>query len=104
MITLLTEWLYVAAQMPHGTEAQQNILRAAQRAGRVGLGARGAGAGRAAAGGGGCAGGPRGAEADCAAEQAHFRRRAPREQSGAGPRAAGARCPLAQPLYPDTDA
>ena len=36
MITLLTEWLYVAAQMPHGTHAQQNVNRAVQRAGRVG--------------------------------------------------------------------
>jgi UDP-2,3-diacylglucosamine pyrophosphatase LpxH len=36
IITLLTEWLYVAAQMPHGTHAQQNVFRAAQRAGRVG--------------------------------------------------------------------
>jgi UDP-2,3-diacylglucosamine pyrophosphatase LpxH len=34
VITLLTEWLYVAAQMPHGTHAQQNVFRAAQRAGR----------------------------------------------------------------------
>jgi UDP-2,3-diacylglucosamine pyrophosphatase LpxH len=34
--TLLTEWLYVAAQMPHGTHAQQNVFRAAQRAGRIG--------------------------------------------------------------------
>jgi UDP-2,3-diacylglucosamine pyrophosphatase LpxH len=33
--TLLTEWLYIAAQMPHGTHAQQNVLRAAQRAGRL---------------------------------------------------------------------
>jgi UDP-2,3-diacylglucosamine pyrophosphatase LpxH len=33
--TLLTEWLYVAAQMPHGTHAQQNVFRAVQRAGRV---------------------------------------------------------------------
>jgi UDP-2,3-diacylglucosamine pyrophosphatase LpxH len=32
--TLLTEWLYVAAQMPHGTHAQQNVFRAAQRASR----------------------------------------------------------------------
>jgi UDP-2,3-diacylglucosamine pyrophosphatase LpxH len=32
--TLLTEWLYVAAQMPHGTHAQQNVFRAAQRVGR----------------------------------------------------------------------
>jgi UDP-2,3-diacylglucosamine pyrophosphatase LpxH len=35
VITLLTEWLYIAAQMPHGTHAQQNIFRAAQRAGWV---------------------------------------------------------------------
>jgi UDP-2,3-diacylglucosamine pyrophosphatase LpxH len=32
--TLLTEWLYIAAQMPHGTHAQQNVFRAAQRASR----------------------------------------------------------------------
>jgi UDP-2,3-diacylglucosamine pyrophosphatase LpxH len=35
VITLLTEWLYIAAQMPHGTHAQQNVFRAAQRAGRL---------------------------------------------------------------------
>lgn len=35
VITLLTEWLYVAAQMPHGTHAQQNVFRAAERAGRI---------------------------------------------------------------------
>jgi UDP-2,3-diacylglucosamine pyrophosphatase LpxH len=44
-ITLLTEWLYTAAQMPHGTHAQQNVFRAVQRAGRLastlGLPARG---------------------------------------------------------------
>ena len=34
--TLLTEWLYIAAQMPHGTHAQQNVFRAAQKAGRFG--------------------------------------------------------------------
>lgn len=34
VITLLTEWLYIAAQMPHGTHAQRNVFRAAQRAGR----------------------------------------------------------------------
>src|ERR1700733_7102689 len=34
VITLLTEWLYIAAQMPHGTHAQQNVFRTAQRAGR----------------------------------------------------------------------
>jgi len=36
VITLLTEWLYIAAQMPHGAHAQQNVFRAAQRVGRVG--------------------------------------------------------------------
>jgi hypothetical protein len=36
VITLLTEWLYIAAQMPHGTHAQQNVFRMVQRAGRVG--------------------------------------------------------------------
>jgi UDP-2,3-diacylglucosamine pyrophosphatase LpxH len=36
VITLLTEWLYIAAQMPHGTHAQQNVFRAAQRVGTVG--------------------------------------------------------------------
>jgi UDP-2,3-diacylglucosamine pyrophosphatase LpxH len=44
--TLLTEWLYIAAQMPHGTHAQQNVFRAAQRAGHfasaLGLPVRGA--------------------------------------------------------------
>lgn len=35
VITLLTEWLYIAAQTPHGTHAQQNVFRAAQRAGKV---------------------------------------------------------------------
>jgi UDP-2,3-diacylglucosamine pyrophosphatase LpxH len=34
--TLLTEWLYVAAQMPHGTHAQKNFFRAVQRAERLG--------------------------------------------------------------------
>jgi UDP-2,3-diacylglucosamine pyrophosphatase LpxH len=34
-ITLLTEWLYIAAQMPHGTHAQQNVFRAVQRVGRL---------------------------------------------------------------------
>jgi UDP-2,3-diacylglucosamine pyrophosphatase LpxH len=36
VITLLTEWLYIAAQMPHGTHAQQNVFRTVQRVGRVG--------------------------------------------------------------------
>lgn len=44
--TLLTEWLYIAGQMPHGTHAQQNVFRAAQRASRfaqaLGAPARGA--------------------------------------------------------------
>jgi UDP-2,3-diacylglucosamine pyrophosphatase LpxH len=49
--TLLTEWLYIAAQMPHGTHAQQNVFRAAQRASRFAqaLGAPGRGAERLAA-------------------------------------------------------
>jgi UDP-2,3-diacylglucosamine pyrophosphatase LpxH len=34
-ITLLTEWLYIAAQMPHGTHAQQNVFHAVQRVGRI---------------------------------------------------------------------
>ncbi len=34
-ITLLTEWLYIAAQMPHGTHAQQNVFHAVQRVGRL---------------------------------------------------------------------
>jgi UDP-2,3-diacylglucosamine pyrophosphatase LpxH len=46
VITLLTEWLYVAAQMPHGTHAQQNVFHAVQRLGRavaaLGLPLRGA--------------------------------------------------------------
>jgi UDP-2,3-diacylglucosamine pyrophosphatase LpxH len=46
VITLLTEWLYVAAQMPHGTHAQQNVFHAVQRVGRavaaLGLPLRGA--------------------------------------------------------------
>jgi hypothetical protein len=32
--TPLTKWLYIAAQMPQGTHAQQSVFRAAQRAGR----------------------------------------------------------------------
>jgi UDP-2,3-diacylglucosamine pyrophosphatase LpxH len=35
IITLLTEWLYIAAQMPHGTHAQQNVFRAIQRGARL---------------------------------------------------------------------
>jgi UDP-2,3-diacylglucosamine pyrophosphatase LpxH len=35
VITLLTEWLYIAAQMPHGTHAQQNVFHAVQRVGRA---------------------------------------------------------------------
>lgn len=63
-ITLLTEWLYIAAQMPHGTHAQQNVFRAVQRAGRIAstLGAPARGAKRLSAelrerGRGGAAGG-----------------------------------------------
>ena len=41
-ITLLTEWLYIAAQMPHGTHAQQNVFRAAagRAPGRLECGAK----------------------------------------------------------------
>ncbi len=35
IVTLLTEWLYIAAQMPHGTHAQQNVFAAAEKAGRI---------------------------------------------------------------------
>lgn len=35
VITLLTEWLYIAAQMPHGTHAQQNVFHAVQRVGKA---------------------------------------------------------------------
>jgi UDP-2,3-diacylglucosamine pyrophosphatase LpxH len=46
VITLLTEWLYIAAQMPHGTHAQQNVFHSVQRLGRavtaLGLPLRGA--------------------------------------------------------------
>ena len=51
MTTLLTEWLYIAAQMPHGTHAQQNVFRAAQRAGRFASALTLSGARRQAAGG-----------------------------------------------------
>ena len=34
VITLLTEWLYIAAQMPQGTHAQQSVFRSVQRLGR----------------------------------------------------------------------
>jgi UDP-2,3-diacylglucosamine pyrophosphatase LpxH len=35
VITLLTEWLYVAAQTAHGTEAQRSVFRAGNRAGKI---------------------------------------------------------------------
>jgi UDP-2,3-diacylglucosamine pyrophosphatase LpxH len=35
VMTLLTEWLYIAAQMPHGTHAQRNVFRTAQKAARL---------------------------------------------------------------------
>ncbi len=100
VITLLTEWLYIAAQMPHGTHAQQNVFRAAQRAGRfasaldlpvrcakrlaAGLRDRGIGP-----------------EADSLPSQDHFdavvrseAERQAREQPLAGP-------PWSRPLYPE---
>lgn len=100
--TLLTEWLYVAAQMPHGTHAQQNVFRAAQRAGRLAqaLGAPVRGAERLAAKvrdrGQGEASGPEALPSEAhfdavvrseAARQAH-------EQPLAGPAAS-------RPLYPE---
>ena len=101
MTTLLTEWLYIAAQMPHGTHAQQNVFRAAQRAGRFASGAGRAGPRRRAAGGE--AARPR--RAATAAEplpsEAHFdavvrdeAARQAREQPLAGPAAS-------RPLYPE---
>ena len=99
--TLLTEWLYIAAQMPHGTHAQQNVFRAAQRAGRFAqaLGAPVRGAERVAArvrdrGEGGRA-------ARALPSEAHFdaivrdeAQRQAREQPLTGP-------PAARPLYPE---
>ncbi len=100
VITLLTEWLYVAAQMPHGTHAQQNVFRAAQRAGRVGsaLGVPLRGAKRLAAGLReiGSAG-----SAEGLPSEEHFRsvvreeaRRQAREQPLSGPA-------WSRPLYPE---
>jgi UDP-2,3-diacylglucosamine pyrophosphatase LpxH len=100
VITLLTEWLYIAAQMPHGTHAQQNVFRAAQRAGRfasaLGLPLRGAK--RLAAGLRERGAGP---EADPLPSQEHFdavvrgeAERQAREQPLAGPA-------WSRPLYPE---
>ena len=100
--TLLTEWLYIAAQMPHGTHAQQNVFRAAQRAGRFAqaLGAPVRGAERLAAKlrdrGEGETGGP-----EPLPSEAHFdavvrgeAARQAREQPLVGPAAA-------RPIYPE---
>jgi len=100
VITLLTEWLYVAAQMPHGTHAQQNVFRAAQRAGRLGsaLGAPVRGAKRL-----GAALGDRGvlAAGEELPSEAHFeavvRDEAARQ---ACEQPAGGRAP-SRPLYPE---
>jgi UDP-2,3-diacylglucosamine pyrophosphatase LpxH len=100
--TLLTEWLYIAAQMPHGTHAQQNVFRAAQRAGRFAsaltLPVRGAS--RLAAGLRDRGIGPDGA-ADSLPSQDHFdsvvrgeAERQAREQPLAGPA-------WSRPLYPE---
>ncbi len=100
VITLLTEWLYVAAQMPHGTHAQRNVFRAAQRAGRFGsaLGAPVRGAKRVAAALGGT--GVMGSAEEFPSEE-HFEavvrgeaERQAREQP------AGGRAP-SRPLYPE---
>jgi Calcineurin-like phosphoesterase len=100
VMTLLTEWLYIAAQMPHGTHAQQNVFRAVQRGGRFAsaLGAPVRGAERLAArlrdhGGGS-------AEEQLPSEE-HFdgvvreeAQRQAREQPLSGP-------PWSRPLYPE---
>jgi UDP-2,3-diacylglucosamine pyrophosphatase LpxH len=100
VITLLTEWLYIAAQMPHGTHAQRNVFRAAQRAGRFAsaLGAPVRGAERLAAQlrdrGLGAAG-------DSLPSQEHFDaevRGEAERQAREQPLADGA---LARPLYPE---
>ena len=100
VITLLTEWLYIAAQMPHGTHAQQNVFRAAQRAGRFAsaLGAPVRGAERLAA-----KLRDRGAataDGRAAAQRGALRRRRPRRGRAPGARAAAAGRPPARPLYP----
>jgi UDP-2,3-diacylglucosamine pyrophosphatase LpxH len=100
--TLLTEWLYIAAQMPHGTHAQQNVFRAAQRAGRFGqaLGAPLRGAERLAAklrdrGRGEVAGSePLPSEEHFDAVVRDEAARQAREQPLAGP-------PASRPLYPE---
>ena len=84
MITLLTEWLYIAAQMPHGTHAQQNVFRAAQRAGRFAQ-ALGAAGPRRRAAGGEAARPRRGEPADrAAAQRGALRRRRPRRGRAPG--------------------
>ncbi len=99
--TLLTEWLYIAAQMPHGTHAQQNVFRAAQRAGRFAsaLGAPVRGAERLAAKIRDR--GPGEADTGTLPSEEHFdavvrgeAARQAREQPLAGP-------PAARPLYPE---
>ncbi len=98
--TLLTEWLYIAAQMPHGTHAQQNVFRAAQRAGRfaTALGAPVRGAERLAAKlrdrGLGDGDKPLPSEEHFDAVVRDEAARQSREQPLSGP-------PLAQPLYPE---
>ena len=98
--TLLTEWLYIAAQMPHGTHAQQNVFRAAQRAGRfaAALGAPVRGAERLAAKlrdrGLGDGAGPLPSEEHFDAVVRDEAARQSREQPLAGPA-------LSQPLYPE---
>ncbi len=97
--TLLTEWLYIAAQMPHGTHAQQNVFRAAQRAGRFtsALGAPVRGAERLAAklrDRGPAADGELPSEEHFDAVVRGEAARQAREQPLAGP-------PAARPLYPE---
>ncbi len=97
-MTLLTEWLYIAAQMPHGTHAQQNVFRAAQRAGRFGsaMGAPVRGAERLAAE---LRDRGVGAGDEVAAERGALRRGGPRRGGAPGARAAARRAaPVAAAL------
>ena len=90
MITLLTEWLYIAAQMPHGTHAQQNVFRAAQRAGRFAQAAGPAGPRRRAAGGESCATAAAATADEPLPSEAHFDAVVRDEAERQAPRAAGA--------------
>ena len=95
MITLLTEWLYIAAQMPHGTHAQQNVFRAAQRAGTPRLGAGRAGPRREAARRASCATAASATAIEPLPSEEHFDAVVREEAERQAPRAAAARARLA---------